>query len=577
MKPESNHTCLHPVKVFNKYLGENIYVPCRKCVNCLVQRGASLSHRVQVEGKLHPYNLFFTLTYDNDHLPVYYDSEDFLVPNRNVCSLYRPIDIARCALPPLPQKWPDDLAPCFGFACKSDFQKFMKRLRSRIHRRCTLYKKILSGKHKRIHLDTFSQEQIHSFQNFIDNEKIRYFVVSEYGPQTLRPHFHGILFTDSYEVSEFVRFHLYSCWKMCHKARCECAYTQGGCASYVAEYLSCFVDSNKVLQLKPVRPFYLASSSPALGTQEFSEEEVLEKVDRGDIGVSVRDELTNEVVVYPLPSRVLSRFLPKCGGFHKKSYRDKLYVYSMLWRLEKATGKPYKEVLGEMSFRPFDRRGDGAFHPGIVDWHDDLACYNYNVTHARRFKNTHLKSLATWRTSNSCFESVNDFVCSQRCLQFCKKYNSIPERYLDLVESAWYQKQQFILKSHFEYEERLAERGFRIWPYTPVNSLAVLDHSLADRANYPLYVVDYDLSTLERSDSYVVRDLDARLRSFHLELRDFYRPDGCFDDERHWRLFSDMSLDRPYNHYCHMKHLESLAKKTHNDVYLSANDGDLYN
>lgn len=570
MKPTSNHTCLHPIKVFNKYLNEYLFVPCRKCVNCLVARGSSLAHRVEVEGKQHPYNLFFTLTYDNDHLPVFYDSETFLENNRDDVRLYRPVDIARCCLPPVPQRWDIDLAPAFGFACKKDIQLTVKRLRSRIHRRVLLYKRILSDNHRRIRLASLTDAQIKSYNEFIENEKIRYFVVSEYGPRTLRPHFHGLFFTDSFAISEFIRKHLYSCWKMCSKTRFECSYTKGGCSNYVAQYLSCFVDNNPVLQLKPCKPFYLASSSPALGSQEYDEKEVLEKVDRGNIVCTVRNECTNELVSYPIPNRVLSRFFPRCGQFNRLSYRDKLHIYSLLYGLEKVTGRPYKEVLKEIGFRPFDIRRDGQFDSSHSDM-SDVPCFNYNVTHMSRFKYSHLHKLASWRVSKSVFASANDFVCAQRCLQFCHKYNSTPARYLDLVERAWYLKKQYDLKLHFEYENKLAKARFRIWPYTCVNSLAVLDHSLGDASSYPSYVVDYDLSSLELSHSDVVRDLDARLRSFHLRLRDFYLPDGQFDNVRHSLLFGNHELDRAYNHYCHLKHLKSISVKTHNDVYRQVN------
>lgn len=90
-------------------------VPCSKCLVCLVNKRHEWAFRLKQEHKHSSASHFITLTYDNRHLPK------------------------------------------FG-VCKSDVQKFLKRLRKKCENR------------------------------------LRYYAVAEYGEQTGRPHYHMLLF-----------------------------------------------------------------------------------------------------------------------------------------------------------------------------------------------------------------------------------------------------------------------------------------------------------------------------------------------------------------------------------------------
>jgi hypothetical protein len=100
---------------------DRIEVPCGKCYACLSRKRSEWAFRLQKEQKYSTSSYFFTLTYDDEHIPV----------NENG----------------------------FPSVSKDDVQRFMKRLR----------------------------------KMYAPN-KIRYFITSEYGPTTFRPHYHGILF-----------------------------------------------------------------------------------------------------------------------------------------------------------------------------------------------------------------------------------------------------------------------------------------------------------------------------------------------------------------------------------------------
>ena len=96
-------------------------IPCGQCVGCRLEYSRQWAVRCCHESSLHIYNCFITLTYDPEHLP-------------------------------------DD-----GSLDIKHFQKFMKRLRDKLH-----------------------------------PLRIRFFHCGEYGDKTRRPHYHALIFGYSF-------------------------------------------------------------------------------------------------------------------------------------------------------------------------------------------------------------------------------------------------------------------------------------------------------------------------------------------------------------------------------------------
>lgn len=109
---------------------QKIQLPCGKCVGCRLEYSRQWANRCMLELQYHDSSYFVTLTYDDDHVPRSY---------------YADPDTGE-ALPSLT-------------LCKRDFQLFMKRLRKRF-----------------------------------SDDHIRFFMSGEYGSETMRPHYHAILF-----------------------------------------------------------------------------------------------------------------------------------------------------------------------------------------------------------------------------------------------------------------------------------------------------------------------------------------------------------------------------------------------
>lgn len=129
--------CLHPVIINIDAYGKHyksVPVPCGKCEACIQRRAQDWQIRLYEELKVSSSAYFITLTYNDSELP-YVEKVD--TDSGEI--FWTPSNDVR------------------------DIQKFVRRLRD------------------------IAKPFVHPF-------KFRYFIVSEYGPKTRRPHYHGIIF-----------------------------------------------------------------------------------------------------------------------------------------------------------------------------------------------------------------------------------------------------------------------------------------------------------------------------------------------------------------------------------------------
>lgn len=239
--------CLKPVKVYNKYTHDVLYVPCGHCYSCLKNksnRDTSLAMNISSNFK---YCYFVLLSYSEGFLPrMEMTKEDdlgngrinytFRSVNRNMIVLgnkngnrgnnivlndeefefthsmtstdYRDIIVKshgrydfshKCVVYPRFEDC-DNLIP---YCNTSDCQKFLKRLRFHIKAKY--------------------------------NEEIRFYAVSEYGPRSYRPHWHLLLFFNSEQVAEVISQYVSKSWIY---GNTNCELSRGGSASYVASYVN---------------------------------------------------------------------------------------------------------------------------------------------------------------------------------------------------------------------------------------------------------------------------------------------------------------------------------------------------
>lgn len=261
--------CQHRSFITNKYTGKRIAVDCGQCDYCIHKRAQKASMRVRTAGSAFEHCWFVTLTYDNEHIPlfnceVYHSEYDDVLSDSGVVygyekHLFIPVSEYCCTDPqqlrhiyftqvqgtvpynresgqyePVKDNWFLSMDAIRSFIAKAksatpygkegelsdrygdnlipylnyvDVQNYIKRLRKHL--------KTVLGSYETLH----------------------FYAVGEYGPVHFRPHYHILLFTNSKEVSKVLRQCHDKSWRL---GRSDFQASRGGAASYVASYVNSF-------------------------------------------------------------------------------------------------------------------------------------------------------------------------------------------------------------------------------------------------------------------------------------------------------------------------------------------------
>lgn len=396
------------MKVTNPYTGEEVRVPCRSCAYCRSRRALELKTRVDNE---FIYNangtaLLVTLDYSNNGLPIYSPSEDgFWSSNRIGDIRYRSIDPPAVYYQPV--NHPD---VCFGHLCRTDVERWFVDVRGKF-----FYD--FRPNHKLPYFDDFDRTDI----------RFRYFGCGEYGPTTMRPHYHIILwFRRSLNDKQlaYVAKVLSTSWTL--GSTDVQPIISGGASGYVASYVTGYADLPEVLRAKSLRPFVFFSRSPSVGSCRLDESEVLKALDTGDITRTRFDEQTKSFVDELFPPTAISRYFPKCQGFGTKSTNERIRVYSYVAnyvRKHKITIPPDELRLKDIVF-PYR----------IV-----------SGTLLSQLKASKCSSLVGDRL----YWSYADKYASLVCYRYCAKYNLTPDLVLRGIDMVYSRYSSMMLASQY--------------------------------------------------------------------------------------------------------------------------------
>lgn len=314
--------CMSPVKL-RSHDGTFSYYPCGHCLNCLSSRQASWARKLNFElNSPNVFALFITLTYSNDHLPLLHYDKDNSIVNFSRTKFSRNGSFSRVfEAPSFEERVPDyslyfkgsplcfphfvadrrgdslvfDDSNTFAIPYLPDIQDFIKRLRTNIDRTNIL------------------QDEDTSF---------KYFICSEYGPKTFRPHYHGILFFRSSRVAQYAHRRLIiKSWGKCKNDKNQSSHIskwinrKKGISAYVSKYVTCFADLPYVLRTPFTRPFYTFSKSSPIGSEFLSINDSKKLVSEGDIisHTSFYDKNKRQFVPIdsPYPRCLWSRIFPE--------------------------------------------------------------------------------------------------------------------------------------------------------------------------------------------------------------------------------------------------------------------------
>lgn len=334
--------CFSPITVYHN--GDRYLVPCGKCDACRLSNANSWSFRVGDEILHSPYTIWFTLTYDNKYVPklkfspadfgmLSYTSDNSAnIRYNTVVDVQREDNITGVVSPsavvyPIQNYKSDGLF--VPYCSKRDIQLFLKLLRKYVYER------------------------------FNDYNTLRYYIISEYGPTTLRPHYHGLLFLDRKEVAEYCQsYALYQSWQMCDKTLFNqyCKFISGGVEQYVTQYVTGNTRLPPFYQDKCIRPFRLASKAPSIGYRQFATKEVFARLVGRYYEYDKAVSNVDQTYVFAYPKNFMLRLYPKCFEFNKKTYRGLLSTYGLLYFASRIHPSDYDRIYVRLcqELRPSD-------------------------------------------------------------------------------------------------------------------------------------------------------------------------------------------------------------------------------
>lgn len=259
--------CQHRSFITNKYTGARIAVDCGQCDYCIHKRAKKASMRVKTAGSAFKYSYFVTLTYDNAHIPLmsckvlHSDYEDALgisgdIHFGNEHHRYIPVSEYQCDdnsvlrhifFEQVQGTVPFDREIKKYAPVKDNWFLSMDAIRSFISKTQAVDKTDYpaSAQYGRDNLIPFlnyvdvqnyiKRLRKHLFQKLGSYETLHFYAVGEYGPVHFRPHYHLLLFTNSNEVAEVLRYCHDKSWKL---GRSDFQRSAGGACSYVASYVN---------------------------------------------------------------------------------------------------------------------------------------------------------------------------------------------------------------------------------------------------------------------------------------------------------------------------------------------------
>lgn len=275
--------CFHPRKVTNRYTHETLFVRCGTCPSCLVHRSNIQCALISNMSSHFKYAYFFTLTYSDEFVP----RVSLEVVER--CDAESEIDAYMSDSDPRHLPYDDSRyqiaatylprSGCFrvhdsgrvrDFSETEDTYQFLhtfsgKEVRDLLvasnsrydfARKCVVSPSIDECRNEVLVLNPYDQnlffKRLRKLIAEKYDEKICYYLVSEYGGRTYRPHWHGILFFNSDELTSSICELVSKSWSY---GLTDCSLSRGSAAGYVASYINSFVDLpdffNRHKEIKP--------------------------------------------------------------------------------------------------------------------------------------------------------------------------------------------------------------------------------------------------------------------------------------------------------------------------------------
>lgn len=430
-------SCFNPIRVHNKFTNVELMASCGKCSYCKNKRAAKWIARLEQERLYSLATFFCTLTYNNEHLPL-------LVPNVTVDSVdfqkgifsddteFVSKDLGRDTISILFKDFNFDTKAdlsyfhrhylAFGgipYACWRDIQLFHKRLNKYFHDKIT-----------------------NKYQNF------RFFIVSEYGPTTFRPHFHALYFIQDERLlkSGVFRLGFDTCWRDCQgqpNGFTDCQLVQSTASSYVAQYLNSFSSLPSFYEHSQIRQNFRCSRRPSLGVCSFGEATDKEIFELSLAKVPFRRYSSDvSFVDVPLPTSLENKLFPKCSFFSSLSHSVRVELSQFACRYFGYDGKVNRghrdfvgvlnRICSDLTENKYSFEISSYYHYMFVDVDIDLSTDVNNI--------------------------MRLFYFSKRCIDLSVKYCCSLDYVIRRSEQYYANKELYLLGEFYRFQEDYVKR-----------------------------------------------------------------------------------------------------------------------
>lgn len=323
--------CLHPKRTFNKYTHEWIVTPCCHCAACAKSKATKYVSMINNMAENSAGVYFITLTFSPECLPF---ADITLNDNcvQGICQFSKcqtvivkrkPVLQKETRLFPYTESFSDSTPFHFSKADLVFYEKGMPCLNN-----SSFLGRGRFGVLNRAYPINFIK-RLRSYLYAFSALDFKYFIVAEYGTQSLRPHYHVVLFT-SYsirkrELQNFVSFS----WKYgsVDVQRVKCSV-----ANYVASYCASIAAIPQFLQTESLRPFCLHSHFKAFTFGLETEKKRLSRLYSRDSPYIVK-KTSSGYDLLPLPATLRYFAYPKCSRFRERSNHE---IKSILCQYERA-------------------------------------------------------------------------------------------------------------------------------------------------------------------------------------------------------------------------------------------------
>lgn len=412
--------CLNPL-VLRDPKGYPYQVPCGKCFACQNNKRSSLSLKLRLEEYTSAYCYFLTLTYDDEHLPLFSLGRD--ASCSDFIRLYPYSE--RLRKDTLISEFCSDLYDFDNdFIDKMDYYSdFVLNYEYKYGKHCVYghgFYALLYYRDIQLFLKRLRK---HIFKYY--GEKIRFYIIGEYGTKSLRPHWHILLFFNSPSLSQAFedcdnvgttsrpcscpRF-LRSFWEF---GICDSKRTNGEAYNYVSSYVNQSSNFPKLLILLSNQKAY---HSIQLG-QILPEESFVSAIQKGDFSFFERQFYVDSFgvdVSYSIWRSYYSRFFPKFTCSSQLSFEE---TYRVLTCYETLKDLFQTDSIGVICRQLFYHYKFGC--PDTHDIFDYLRFAYYAVLHS---KNVSLLSALRSCVSASCKFLHAASLCGLSPTAYFRKY-----------------------------------------------------------------------------------------------------------------------------------------------------------